>query len=147
MAKTYRLGPARRAINFMVTAMLRLGVGSKSSYLLTTTGRKSGLKRTTPVILVETDGGRWLVSPYGTTGWVQNVRATPEVSVRRGRNTEVLDATELSPDAAGPILKRYARNVRVTAPFFEAEAGDAVERFVAEAERHPVFQLTSSSSH
>jgi deazaflavin-dependent oxidoreductase (nitroreductase family) len=58
--------------------MLRAGIGSKSAYLLTTTGRKSGQHRTTAVILVETGGERWLVSPYGTVGWVHNVRATPK---------------------------------------------------------------------
>lgn len=142
MAKAYRLGPTRRAINVIMTALLRYGIGGKSGYLLTTTGRKSGEKRTTPVVLVETDGQRWLVSPYGTVGWVYNVRAEPRVSLRRGRKTEVLQAEEVGPEVAGPILRRYIRKARVTAPFFDARAGDPVERFVREAHRHPVFKLT-----
>ncbi len=141
MAKTYRLGPARRAVNVIVTALLRLGIGAKSSYLLTTTGRRSGQKRTTPVILVETEGERWLVSPYGLVGWVHNVRALHEVSLRRGGKTEVLHAEEVCPEVAGPILRRYVRRARVTAPFFDAKPDDPVERFVREAPRHPVFKL------
>ncbi len=146
MARSYRLGPARRAINMVMTAMVRAGLGSKSTYLLTTTGRKTRQQRTTPVILVETGGERWLVSPYGMVGWVHNVRATPEVSLRRGRRTERLRAREVDPETAGPVLRQYLRNVRVTAPFFDAKPDDPVERFVAEAGRHPVFRLEEAAS-
>jgi len=68
MAKIYRLGPVRRVVNVMMTAMIRVGVGATSSYLLTSTGRKSGQPRLTPVIPVEACGQRWLVSPYGWNG-------------------------------------------------------------------------------
>ncbi len=88
MAKAYRLGPARRAVNLVVAATVRLGIGGKSTYLLTTVGRRTGQKRTTPVILVETRTDRWIVSPYGMVSWVHNVRAQPEISLRRGRRTE-----------------------------------------------------------
>ena len=37
-------------------------------------------------------------------------------------------------------------NVRVTAPYFDAKATDPVERFVAEARRHPVFKLSTDPS-
>lgn len=144
MTKTYRLGPARRAANTVMTGMIRLGRGGPSSYhLLTTTGRRSGQPRTTPVVLLETDAQRWLVSPYGTVGWVHNVRADPHVSLRRGRTTEVLTASEVDPETAGPVLRRYVRDVSITAPFFAAQPDDPAERFVAEASRHPVFRLTA----
>jgi deazaflavin-dependent oxidoreductase (nitroreductase family) len=145
MAKPYRLGPARRAVNGLMTTMLHLGIGGKSTYLLTTTGRRTGQKRTTPVILVETDAERWLVSPYGMVAWVHNVRAQPEVTLRRGRRTETLRAEEVGSEAAGLVLQRYVRNVRVTAPFFDAKRDDPVERFVEEAPRHPVFKLIAGS--
>ena len=142
MARTYRLSPARRAANTVMSAMIRLGAGGPSSYhLLTTTGRRSGQPRETPVILLEMDAQRWLVSPYGAVGWVHNVRATPRVSLRRGRTTEVLDASEVDAETAGPVLQRYVREASITAPFFDAKADDPTQRFVAEASRHPVFRL------
>ncbi len=141
VAKPYRLGPARRAVNVLVAAMVRLGVGGKSTYILTTTGRRTGQERTTPVILVENNAERWLVSPYGTVAWVHNVRAQPGVSLRRGRKTETVRAEEVGPETAGPILQRYVREVRVTAPFFDAKRDDPVKSFVEEAPRHPVFRL------
>jgi deazaflavin-dependent oxidoreductase (nitroreductase family) len=146
MAKTYRLGPTRRAVNVIMTSMVRLGIGGKSTYLLITTGRKSGQRRTTPVILVEDGKERWLVSPYGMVGWVHNVRAEPEVSLRRGRTIEVLHADELDAETAGPILQRYLQKARVTEPFFAAKANDPVEKFVQEADRHPVFKLSDNAS-
>lgn len=146
MDRTYRLGLARRAVNAVVAPMLQHGIGGKSSYLLTTIGRRSGKERTTPVILVETDGERWLVSPYGTVGWVHNVRASNQVTLRRGKTTEVVRVEEVHPQEAGPILQRYLQNVRVTAPFFDAKPNDPVQRFVGEAHRHPVFRLSGPPS-
>lgn len=142
MTKTYRLGTARRAANVMMTVLIRIGVVSRSSYLLTTTGRNSGKLRTTPVTLVNMGEERWLVSPYGTVSWVHNVRTNPEVRLRRGRRTEVLQASEVDANIAGPVLQRYVRQVKVTAAFFDAAADDLVTQFVNEASRHPVFRLT-----
>ena len=80
MAKTYRLGPGRRAINALFSAMIQAGIAGRSTYLLTTTGRRTGRRRTTPVTLIENPGERWLVSPYGDVGWVHNVRPGPRSS-------------------------------------------------------------------
>lgn len=144
VAKPYHLGPTRRAVNVVVAGLLRVGIGGKSTYLLTTTGRRTGQKRTTPVILIETGADRWLVAPYGEVAWVRNVRARPEVSLCRGKRIEALQAQEVSPEAAGPILQRYVRGARVTAPFFDAKRDDPVEQFVEEASRHPVFKLIAA---
>jgi deazaflavin-dependent oxidoreductase (nitroreductase family) len=144
MARTYRLGPLRRAINAVMTAALRRGFGPKSTYLLTTTGRKSGQPRTTPVTLVEAAPQRWLVSSYGDVGWVHNVRANPEVKLTRGSKTDTLRAAEVDAQTAGPVLRDYVRQVPVTAPYFDAKRKDPVDRFIAEADRHPVFRLVQS---
>ncbi len=54
-------------------------------------------------------------------------------------------AEEADSQTAGPVLQRYVRNVRVTAPFFDAKPGDPVEKFVEEAGRHPVFRLKEAA--
>jgi len=146
LARTYRLGPARKTLNAGMKALLRIGAGGRSTYLLTTTGRTSGWLRTTPVTLVQGDGDRWLVSPYGAVAWVHNVRAHPEVSLQRGRSTHLLHADEVGPQTAGPVLKRYLGQARVTAPFFDVTADATEAAFVAEADRHPVFRLTARPS-
>nr|WP_232818997.1 nitroreductase family deazaflavin-dependent oxidoreductase [Homoserinimonas sp. OAct 916] len=125
-----------------MTVLIRAGIGAKSSYLLTTTGRRSGKRRTTPVTLVESGNQRWLVAPYGNVSWVHNVRANGEVSLRRGRRTEVLHADGVDAQTAGPVLQQYVREVPITASYFDATAGDPADSFIDEASRHPVFHLT-----
>ena len=121
--------------------MLRVGVGPRSTYLLTVTGRSSGLPRTTPVTLVETDAGRWLVAPYGAVGWVHNVRAAGQVTLRRGRRTERVTATELRATQAAPVLREYLTRVPITRPYFDVTAASPLDDIAAEASRHPVFAL------
>jgi deazaflavin-dependent oxidoreductase (nitroreductase family) len=140
MARTYRLGPARRAVNGLFTVLIQNGIGGRNNYLLTTTGRKTGRKRTTPVTLIENPGERWLVSPYGNVGWVYNVRDLPEVSLSRA-GPRSRCAEEAGTEVAGRILKQYVCTVPVTAPFFDAKFAGPVERFAQEADRHPVFRL------
>ncbi len=99
-----------------------------------------------PVNLVVDGGRRWLVSPYGDVGWVHNLRADPSVTLRRGRRTKALVAHEVGAEDAAPILKRYRKQVKITAPYFDAKAGDPVEAYAAEASAHPVFELQAASA-
>ena len=147
MARHYRIGPTRRAVNRLVAVMVRRGSGSSTTYLLTTKGARSGLDRTTPVIPVELDGHRYLVSPYGTVGWVHNVRASGEVVLSRGRVCDTLAVSEVEAAEAGPVLRKYLSQARVTAPYFDAKRDDPVQAFVAEANRHPVFRLSQLTAH
>jgi deazaflavin-dependent oxidoreductase (nitroreductase family) len=124
-----------------MTPLTKIGIGPGYTYLLTTTGRRSGEPRTTPVNIIDLDGERWLVSSYGNVGWVYNVRASPQVTLRRGRRRDSFTAVEVQPEQAGPVLKVYVRRVPITAPYFDAKRGDPVEQFEAEADRHPVFRL------
>ena len=128
-------------MNTIIAAMTRHGFGSRSTYLLTTTGCHSGLARTTPVIPVETDGHRYVVSPYGTVGWVHNVRASGQLTLQRGSRSDTFAAVEVGADEAGPVLRQYVAQARVTGPYFDAKRDQPVEAFVAEAARHPVFRL------
>lgn len=139
--RTFHRGRARALLDRVMATLIRRGL-VPHTYLLTTTGRKSGLPRTVPVTLVEDDDGRWLVAPYGPVGWVHNVRATGRVHLLRGRHDEDCRVREVSPQEAGPVLKRY---LAITGPprrYFRATVDSPVEDFVAEAADHPVFALT-----
>jgi deazaflavin-dependent oxidoreductase (nitroreductase family) len=115
------------------------------SYLLTTRGRKTGRPRTNPVVPVEHGGRRWLVAPYGPVSWVHNARATGRVSLTRRRNTRDYTIREVAPDEAGPVLKRYVRLAPSTRPYFQATKDSPVSDFIAEAARHPVFELIQAA--
>lgn len=141
MAKTYQLTRPRRAANVLMKALIRSGLKRGTSYLLTVPGRKTGKRYTTPVTLVESDGNRWLVAPYGEVSWVRNARAAGDVTLQQGRSRETCRISELEPEAGGPVLKQYAQAVSITRPYFNAGPNDPVEAFIAEADRHPVFSL------
>lgn len=72
----------------------------RSVGLLTTTGRRSGRSRTTPVVYFE-DGLRYLVVASNggfdrPPGWQLNLRANPEAGFRTRAGTEHLVARELT---------------------------------------------------
>lgn len=141
MAGTYRLSGWRRLLNWLVRALLRVGLGPRRTYLLSVRGRKSGQWRSTPVTLVEGGGRRWLVAPYGEVGWVRNARAAGMVTVSRGGRSETVRVAEVRPEESAPVLKRYVTEVPITRPFFAVTAESPLEAFQAEAPRHPVFRI------
>ena len=140
MARQYRLTAPRRAFNRLITPLIRAGIGGKHTYLLTTRGRTTGEPLTHPVTLIE-GRGRYLVAPYGERAWVKNARGSGEVTLRRGRRVERFRVQELSAAAAGPILERYAREVKVVRPYLDASPGDPLGAWIEEARTHPVFRL------
>jgi hypothetical protein len=95
------------------------------------------------VVPVDYDGKRWLVAPYGAVEWVHNARAAGQVSLRYGRTTRQYATRKVSADEAGPVLKRYVAIATKTRAYFKATHDSPVEDFVAEAERHPVFELVA----
>jgi hypothetical protein len=97
------------------------------------------------VTLVEQDGKSWLVAPYGAVSWVHNARAAGRVSIRRGRGRRDYAIREVRPDEAAPILKLYVGIASAARPYFQASKDSPAEDFLAEAHRHPVFELTPLS--
>ena len=144
-ARQYRPSRGRRVGDAIISVFIRAGL-VPSSYLLTTRGRKTGRPRTNPVTVVEHDGKRWLVAPYGPVSWVHNARAAGRVTLRRRFDTWEYAVREVSSQEAGPVLKRYVRIATATRPYFRATVDSPVEDFVAEADRHPVFELTPLTS-
>jgi hypothetical protein len=98
----------------------------------------------TPVTLVECDGQRWLVAPYGVTNWVKNARAAGQVELSRGGHAEIVSLTELDPIESAPVLRDYVRAIRVVRPFFDAGPDSPLDAFAEEAARHPVFRLANT---
>ncbi len=145
MAKTYRLGVTRRLINTVMTALLRVGLGGRHTYLVSVAGRRSGRTYSTPIILIE-DRERWLVAPYGDVGWVRNLRAAGHATLTRGRHHEQVAVREVGPQVSAPVLREYLRRVAVVRPFFDVSPDSPLDAFAAEADRHPVFRVESGSS-
>jgi deazaflavin-dependent oxidoreductase (nitroreductase family) len=127
-------------LNAVVRPLARAGLVPRT-YVLTVVGRRSGRRYSVPVQLVEQDGARFLVAPYGEREWVKNARAAGTVNLTRARRSEHVAAREVSAAEAAPVLATYWRRVRVTRPFFGVGPDAPPEAWAAEAAKHPVFRL------
>lgn len=80
--------------------------------LLTTTGRRSGLPRRTPLNYAILDGGIYLLAGFGErTDWLDNLRADARVEVRLPGRTVVGDARVVTdPAEASRAALAVARN-------------------------------------
>ena len=137
--------------NVMTTTLLRAGVKlngfGRPMYLLTVRGRKSGQPRTTPVVVIEQDGERYLVSPFGIVDWVRNLRSAGEALLTRGRREEKVQATELPGDQTAIALKKLLSG---NLPAFLTDplgvtAQSSLEEIQQAAKEHPVFLLRSAA--
>jgi deazaflavin-dependent oxidoreductase (nitroreductase family) len=141
VAARYRLSPPRRVLNFVVSPLVRMGLGPANTFLLTVPGRRTGRLYTTPVTLVDHAGERWLVAPHGEREWVKNARVSGRVGLTRGRRRITVAATEIPPVERAGVLQAYVEAVPLVGRFFDAPKGAPEAAFAAEASRHPVFRL------
>ncbi len=146
MARTYSLGRVRRGVNRLVKFMLRHGLAGGNNYLLTVVGRKTGAPYSTPVTIVEIDGRRYLVAPYGEVAWVKNAHVAGKVTLSRKGSSEDLEIRAVDPGETAPVLRAYVDIAKTTRPFFEAKSGAPIEEFEAIAAGHPVFRLEPVSA-
>jgi len=86
--------------NRVAKPLLALGVPMGPDVLITVRGRKTGLPRTTPVTICEYGGRRGLISPFGETNWVRNLRAAGTATISYGRRRERVRAVELGHEEA-----------------------------------------------
>ena len=147
MAKTFQVNFATRMRDSLLMTLQRAGVNMGTMSLLTVRGRKSGQPHTVPVRLVEQDGQRWLVAPYGPVQWVRNLRVAGQAMLTRGRRSEAISVTELPAGEAAPILKQYLLHVADVRPYFDVTRDSSLEAFELEAPRHPVFQITTNGKY
>ena len=141
MAKKYQVNARVKMINRMMVQMLRWNIAPKQIYLLSVRGRKTGKLYSLPVSLVEKEGKRYLVSPYGESNWVKNARAAGEVSLQRNGNKEKLKLIEIGPKESAAVLKEYIKMERIVRPYFDVKPDDSLKAFEAETHLHPVFLL------
>jgi deazaflavin-dependent oxidoreductase (nitroreductase family) len=141
--RQYHPSRGRHVENAIMSVLTRGGLVPRS-WLLITRGRKTGRARANPVVPVEHDGRRWLVAPYGAVPWVRNARASGRVTLTRRGRTREYAIREVTSATAGPVLRQYVRIAPATRRYFQAAVDSPVEDFIAEAGRHPVFELTES---
>jgi len=152
-------GRLLRLLNPLARRMIAAGMPTGApNVLLTVRGRRSGKPRTVPVSMVELDGRMFVQASYGESGWVQNLRVAGEATLTEHHRHLHVKTVELPPDEAAAILRRilepYRRSRLLRAllgPRFRPPIGvlsryriridDTPEEYLAEARRHPLFEL------
>ena len=110
---------------------MRFGISGTQA--LAVRGRRSGEIRRVPVIPVDHDGARYLVSPRGETEWVRNLRKAGEGELHSKAGVARFRAVELPVAERPPVIAAYrAVAGRAVASFFTA---------LPDAADHPVFRL------
>jgi len=121
-------------------AMLQRGFRIGSQHLLTIAGRRSGVRRSTPISIATVDGARYIVAAFPNADWVANARAASTADLRRGDRVEPVRLVELPAADHGPIVRAFLAQVRGGVRFFGDRPADAV---VASAGDYPVFRVES----
>jgi deazaflavin-dependent oxidoreductase (nitroreductase family) len=122
--------------NWFITKVfnrIAMATGISGTETLTLAARSSGRPQQIPVLSVEVDGTRYLVSTRGDSQWVKNVRANPTVSLTTKSGTARFTATEVPVAQRDPIIRAY-----------RAKAGKMVDGYFAklpDPADHPVFSL------
>ena len=138
--------------NPIARRLLGAGVPLGPNALLTVRGRKSGQPRTTPVAQVAVEGKRWIIGTFGDVNWVRNLRAAGEATLKIGRRSLTVDATELSVDQRAAFFKDivipYVRKVPFGSFMIGSILGakDILNDPDGAAPHHPVFELRERST-
>jgi len=116
------------------------GVGERPLLLLTTVGRRSGEKRTSPIMYVRS-GERLLVIASNAGGerhplWYRNLIADPAVTVELADSTFAARAVPLT----GPDYDREWAAIKQSFPFFAEHEEHAGKRQI------PVVELIAAGS-
>ena len=127
--------------NKVAVLAMKIGIAPKYQYLLSVKGRKTGRVYSTPVYIMDENKKRILVSPYGEVAWVKNARAVGKISLTKDRETIEYKIIEMKATESASLLKKYLTLAPITQPYFDAKPDSPIEKFLAEASRHPVFEL------
>ena len=134
--------------NPLVLRALRLGLPMGPNVLLTVRGRKTGQPRTFPVAILKSDDREYLFSAFGEVSWVHNLRAAGTATIRHGRRTRTVTATELAPPEAAVVLEAGLRSIMrvpvigsMIAGWYGIDRHSTRDDYLAAAGRHPAFEL------
>jgi deazaflavin-dependent oxidoreductase (nitroreductase family) len=134
-----------RFYNVIARRLLALGIRIGPDALITVPGRRTGIPRSTPVTICQNVGRRGLISPFGETHWVRNLRRAGRATLTFGRLREEVTAVELGPQEAAAfirdVLAPHARRTRLGEWFVRNVDKIDIDHPEAAARGKPVFEI------
>jgi deazaflavin-dependent oxidoreductase (nitroreductase family) len=115
---------------------IAMATGMSNTETLTVTKRGSNEPQSIPVVTVDINQTKYLVSTRGESQWVKNVRANPDITITAKGRAAKFSAREIPAQDRAPILVAYQK-----------KAGKVVEgyfRKLPNESDHPVFALTQT---
>lgn len=110
-------------------------------------GRRTGRVISSPLVMADCGGERYLVSMLGQdSNWVSNVRAAGGHAVLRHGRSEKVHLSEVDADARAPILRRYLSLAPGPRAFISVDRDAPIEDFEKIAPRIPVFHVTTDQA-
>ena len=133
-------------VNPVAQRLLGSGVPLGPNALITVRGRRSGQPRTTPVAVVEREGGRWVIGTFGEVNWVRNRDAAGEATIKvHGRQVQVRARRLPEAEAAAffrDVVRPYAQSLPIGRLLLRLlGARQMLEDPAGAAARRPVFEL------
>jgi len=121
------------AVTRKVFNPLAMKLGFWNVETLTVPRRKSGEPQSVPVIPVDHDGARYIVSTRGESDWVKNLRAAGGGELKRKGQAEKVQVVELPVEERPPVISAY-----------RAKVGKEVQQYfekLPDPADHPVFRI------
>jgi hypothetical protein len=144
----YRRGPwIQRKVGIPFVRMLlgRFGVKMGEARVFEVADPDSGEMHSTPLHVLEMDGGRYVVSTKGESGWVRGLRASGQGRLTRGKESEDVAGIEVPEAERPPIISAYLQSFwKDSKGQFAVDSPDASEEELRQiAPQHPVFRLAA----
>jgi deazaflavin-dependent oxidoreductase (nitroreductase family) len=109
-------------------------------------GRRTGRVISLPLVMVDHQGERYLLSMLGEdVSWVANVRAAGGRAVLRHGSREAVRLVEVDPAERAPIVRRYLSVAPGPRAFIPVDRRAPVEAFEKVAPQIPVFRVTADA--
>ncbi len=128
--------------NLTSAIIFGIGLGPRRAATLQVVGRNSGRVHSSPVVIVDWHGERYVVAMLGErANWVRNVRAAGGRAVLRRRRREAVLLEDVPVERRSPILRRYLVLAPGARPHIRVDRRAPLEEFDRIASQIPVFRI------
>lgn len=136
-----------RALNWVSVLQFRSrGLSPPNWVVMQVPGFRTGKPISCPLVSVDFEGGRYLVSMLGRdANWVRNVRAAGGRVVLSHGDRESVRLVEVPVERRAPIIRRYLDYAPGARPHIPVRRGAPLEEFEKIADRFPVFQILTDA--